>query len=118
MIPGTALQEYLDRFSQGFQYTVRPMIKEAVLKQIVDSEYLRSAFNKPEGIALFNSGLERISSEVGKIIEKSIGGVTAKTAEKIVPHAQNIKIIYSIMESWAKTFESGQKHVQDAKKEK
>uniref|UniRef100_A0A6H1ZMI0 Uncharacterized protein n=1 Tax=viral metagenome TaxID=1070528 RepID=A0A6H1ZMI0_9ZZZZ len=115
-ITGSQLQEYLDGFSQGFQHTVRPMIREAVLKQITDSEFLRSAFSTPEGVALFNHGLERIAVEVGKIIEKSIAGVTAKTAEKIVPHAQHIKIIYDMMESWAKTYDSGQKHIQNAKK--
>jgi len=117
-ITGSELQEYLDKFAQGFQYTVRPMIKEAVLKQITDSEFLRSAFGTPEGVALFNHGLERIAIEVGKIIEKSAGGVTIKTAEKIIPHSQNIKIIYDMMESWAKTYDSGQKHIHNAKKEK
>lgn len=115
-ITGSELQEYLDQFSQGFQFTVRPMIKETILKQITESEFLRSAFGKPEGIALFNHGLERIAVEVGKIIEKSISGVTVKTAENVIPHAQNIKIVYDMMESWAKTYEAGQKHIEKAKK--
>jgi len=114
-VTGPDLQEYIDRFSQGFKYTLRPLVKAAVLKQVMDSEFLRSAFSTDEGLALFNHGLEKMTVELEHIIEKAVAGATPKTAEKIVPHAQTIKIVYEMMVSWAETYKSGQKHLNNIK---
>ena len=96
------LESYINHFQEHQ--------REAIFKQILDSELLAKAFETSEGKAILNNAVDLIASNVMQIVRYCSEGSAADAAIKVNPYANEINTTYKLMTDWAKTLIRGSEH--------
>lgn len=96
----------LEGYINGFKEHQR----EAVYKQILDSEILEKAFSTSEGKLILNSAVDMITGNIIKILNICLDNGSEKAGELAQPCATEINTAYKMMTEWAKVLIRGNEH--------
>lgn len=102
--------EELENYINGFQ----PQQREAIYKQIIDSELLAKAFETSEGKLILNSGVDLITSNVLQIVRYCSDNPPEDAVKRLYPFASEINTTYKLMTDWAKILIRGSEHKEKA----
>jgi hypothetical protein len=94
------LENYINSF--------REEQREAVYKQIIDSELLEKAFSTSSGKQILDSAVDLITSNVMQIVREC--AKTGEAANTVYQAATDINATYKIMTDWAKILIRGSEH--------
>lgn len=100
------LTNYISRFGDTS--------REAVLKNILESELLNKFLSATEGRLLLDNVVDRISSNLIGIIGEATGD--SPDPDKIIQLSMKLKVAYDFMYSLAKIAEQGKQHIEKMKK--
>jgi hypothetical protein len=95
--------EELENYINTFQEHQR----EAVLKEILDSEILEKAFSTSEGKAVLSSAVDLITSDVIQIVRECVKPESEKDVKR---YGNEINTVYKLMSEWAKILIRGSEH--------
>ncbi len=104
--------DQLEKYINGFQHHQR----EAIYKQIIDSELLAKAFETSEGKQVLNSAVDLIASNVIKIVSLCNDNEGDEFWSKIEHSSTEINVTYKLMTDWAKILIRGSEHKEKAEK--